>query len=47
VFLDDFEHNVLAARAVGMHGIVVGPDPRAALTELDVLMARSGVAEPQ
>jgi len=47
VFLDDFEHNVLAARAVGMHGIVVGPDPRPALTELDALMGHSGVAEPQ
>ena len=35
VFLDDAESNVAAARAVGMHGIVVGPDPMPALAELD------------
>jgi epoxide hydrolase-like predicted phosphatase len=39
VFLDDFEQNVVAARALGMHGIVVGPDPRSALAELDELIA--------
>ncbi len=38
VFLDDFEQNVVAARALGMHGIVVGPDPRVALVELDLLV---------
>lgn len=38
VFLDDFEANVVAARALGMHGIVVGPDPRPALDELAVLL---------
>ncbi len=38
VFLDDFEANVAAAREVGMHGIVVGPDPRPALAELDALL---------
>jgi putative hydrolase of the HAD superfamily len=38
VFLDDFEQNVHAARAVGMHGIVVGADPRPALAELDALL---------
>jgi epoxide hydrolase-like predicted phosphatase len=38
VFLDDFEANVVAARSLGMHGIVVGPDPRAALDELLVLL---------
>ena len=27
VFLDDFEGNVIAARNLGMHGIVVGDDP--------------------
>ena len=27
VFLDDFEANVIAARALGIHGIVVGPRP--------------------
>jgi epoxide hydrolase-like predicted phosphatase len=39
VFLDDFEQNVDAARAVGMHGILVGPDPRPALAELANLVA--------
>jgi len=39
VFLDDFEQNVVAARALGMHGIVVGSDPRVALAELDALLA--------
>lgn len=39
VFLDDFEQNVLAARALGMQGIVVGADPRIALAELDALLA--------
>jgi epoxide hydrolase-like predicted phosphatase len=38
VFLDDFEANVVAARVLGMHGIVVGPDPRAALDELLALL---------
>ncbi len=38
VFLDDFEANVVAARALGMHGIVVGPDPRPALDELAILL---------
>ncbi len=38
VFLDDFEQNVVAARALGMHGIVVGADPRGALAELDALV---------
>ena len=42
VFLDDFEHNVRAARAVGMHGIVVGTDPRPALAELHALMGATG-----
>jgi epoxide hydrolase-like predicted phosphatase len=41
VFLDDFEHNVITARGLGLHGIVVGPDPRAALAELDVLLDRT------
>jgi putative hydrolase of the HAD superfamily len=39
VFLDDFENNVTTARRLGMHGIVVGPDPRGALRELDALLA--------
>jgi epoxide hydrolase-like predicted phosphatase len=38
VFLDDFEGNVLAARDVGMHGIIVGPDPRPAIAELHALV---------
>lgn len=39
VFLDDFEPNVVTARRLGMQGIVVGPDPRLALAELDALLA--------
>jgi putative hydrolase of the HAD superfamily len=38
VFLDDAESNVVAARAVGLHGIVVGPDPLPALAELDRIL---------
>jgi putative hydrolase of the HAD superfamily len=38
VFLDDFDANVVAARVVGMHGILVGPDPRVALDELLALL---------
>jgi putative hydrolase of the HAD superfamily len=38
VFLDDYEGNVAAARALGIHGIVVGPDPTAALAEFDRLL---------
>jgi putative hydrolase of the HAD superfamily len=34
VFLDDFAGNVDAARALGMHGILVEPDPAPALAEL-------------
>ncbi|MDQ1431475.1 MAG: putative hydrolase of the superfamily [Actinomycetota bacterium] len=39
VFLDDFAGNIDAARALGMHGILVGPDPRPAMEELDALLA--------
>ena len=39
VFLDDLESNVVAARAMGMHAIVVGDPPDAALDELDALLA--------
>ncbi len=42
VFLDDAESNVVAARAVGMHGIVVGPDPMPALAELDRILSGDG-----
>ena len=38
VFLDDFEGNLAAAREIGMHGILVGPDPRPALAELAALL---------
>jgi len=38
VFLDDFEGNVVAARAMGLHGIVVGPDPGPAIDALDALV---------
>ena len=44
VFLDDVEQNVHAARAVGMHGILVGPDPRPALAELEALVAAGSIA---
>lgn len=39
LFLDDYEGNVRAARALGLHGIVVAPDPSEALAELDRLLA--------
>jgi putative hydrolase of the HAD superfamily len=38
VFLDDFEGNLVAARQIGMHGILVGADPRPALAELAALL---------
>ena len=38
VFLDDLDGNVVAARAVGMHAILVGDPPDAALVELDALL---------
>lgn len=38
VFLDDFEGNVLAARRLGMHGVLVGRDPEPALRELESLL---------
>ncbi len=37
VFLDDNLANVEAARCLGMRSILVGPDPRHALAELDAL----------
>lgn len=39
VFLDDYEGNVVAAREMGMHGIVVGVDPAPAIAELEALLA--------
>jgi epoxide hydrolase-like predicted phosphatase len=38
VFLDDYEGNVIAARRLGMHGIVVDPDHVPAFDELDLLL---------
>lgn len=40
-FLDDFEPNVVAARALGMHGVLVGDDIAPALAELDLILAKS------
>jgi putative hydrolase of the HAD superfamily len=40
VFLDDYEGNVVAARNLGMYGIVVADDPRPALDELAALLDR-------
>lgn len=37
-FLDDFEPNVVAARDLGMHGVLVGDDIAPALAELDRLL---------
>jgi putative hydrolase of the HAD superfamily len=39
IFLDDFEGNLVAARALGMHAILVGPDPRPALDALAELLS--------
>lgn len=39
VFLDDAAGNIEAARAVGMHAILVGDDHTAAFAELDALLA--------
>lgn len=39
VFLDDHEGNVAGAEAVGLHAILVGPDPQPALDELDRILA--------
>jgi epoxide hydrolase-like predicted phosphatase len=38
VFVDDFEANVRAARALGLQGVLVGADPASALAELDALI---------
>ncbi|HEX6569665.1 MAG TPA: HAD-IA family hydrolase, partial [Acidimicrobiales bacterium] len=43
VFLDDVEGNLAGARLMGLHTILVGDPPAAALVELDVLLGR---AEP-
>ncbi len=41
VFLDDFAGNVAAAERVGMHGILVEPDPSGAIAKLESLLAGS------
>jgi epoxide hydrolase-like predicted phosphatase len=38
LFLDDFEANVAAARALGLRGLLVGRDPGPALAELDAVL---------
>jgi putative hydrolase of the HAD superfamily len=43
VFLDDFAPNVAAARAVGIHGVVV-TDPAAAMAELRALIRSAGAS---
>ncbi|MCG8590791.1 MAG: HAD family phosphatase [Proteobacteria bacterium] len=40
LFLDDYEGNVRAAEAVGLHGLLVEADPGSALAALDRLLAR-------
>lgn len=47
VFLDDMQANVDAARALGMHGVVVGADPVAAMAELRAVIATAGGIRPQ
>jgi epoxide hydrolase-like predicted phosphatase len=38
-FLDDAEGNIVGARRVGIHGILVGVDHRPAMAELEALLA--------
>jgi putative hydrolase of the HAD superfamily len=38
IFLDDFEGNLVAARSLGLHAILVGSDPRPALDQLAELL---------
>lgn len=40
VFLDDYQANVDAARALGLQGVTVGPDLLAVIAELDEVLAR-------
>jgi putative hydrolase of the HAD superfamily len=42
VLLDDVETNLVGARAAGLHTILVGDPPDAALVELDLLLGRDG-----
>jgi putative hydrolase of the HAD superfamily len=41
VFLDDVESNLVGARSIGLHGILVSDPPATALAELDQLLGRS------
>ncbi|HMC81213.1 MAG TPA: HAD-IA family hydrolase, partial [Acidimicrobiia bacterium] len=45
VLLDDFEVNLEAARAIGMHGVAVGDDTDAALAELERLLDDGALAD--
>lgn len=42
VFVDDMAANVEAAQSIGMHGVVVGPDPTLAMSELKALVRNLG-----
>jgi putative hydrolase of the HAD superfamily len=42
VFLDDVETNLVGARLAGLHTVLVGDPPDAALVELDLLLGRAG-----
>jgi putative hydrolase of the HAD superfamily len=44
VFVDDNADNCAAARALGMETVHFGEDPRVALTDLDTVLARRGLA---
>lgn len=42
VFVDDMAADVEAAQNIGMHGVVVGPDPTLAMSELKALVRNLG-----
>ena len=44
VFLDDIETNLAGARLAGLHTVLVGDPPDAALVELDRMLGRAGTA---
>lgn len=44
VLLDDVETNLAGARLAGLHTVLVGDPPDAALVELDLLLGRNGPA---
>ncbi len=47
LFLDDYEGNLRAARALGMQGVLVNLDPSSALAALDELLASRGTGTQQ